>query len=139
MLDARMRTLIDPVLNTVGRTLAAWGLTANGVTLIGLALGLIAAATIALGAPLLALIPLLFSRIADGLDGAVARANGPTNGWTRVETKGTAPAGASTVTLSLYSFLGDKGVFDFDDALSAIGHIAGGKVEGKVIVRVREP
>ncbi|RED18745.1 CDP-alcohol phosphatidyltransferase family protein [Pontivivens insulae] len=79
MLDARMRTLIDPVLNTVGRTLAAWGLTANGVTLIGLALGLIAAATIALGAPLLALIPLLFSRIADGLDGAVARATQKTD------------------------------------------------------------
>jgi len=74
MLDARMRTLIDPPLNAAGRSLARTGLTADRVTLIGLALGLLAALTIALGAPLLALIPLLFSRLADGLDGAVARA-----------------------------------------------------------------
>lgn len=79
MLDARMRTLIDPPLNAVGRSLARTGLTADGVTLIGLALGLIAALTIALGNPLLALIPLLLSRIADGLDGAVARATQKTD------------------------------------------------------------
>ena len=30
-------------------------------------------------------------------------------------------------------------VFDFDDARSAIAHIANRKVEGKVIVRVRQP
>ena len=30
-------------------------------------------------------------------------------------------------------------VFEFDDALSAIAHIAGGKVEGKVVVRVTNP
>jgi len=79
MFDARMRTLIDPPLNAAGRSLARIGLTADGVTLIGLALGLIAALTIALGNPLLALIPLLLSRIADGLDGAVARATQQTD------------------------------------------------------------
>ena len=33
--------------------------------------------------------------------------------------------------------LSSQQVFEFDDALSAIAHIAGGKVEGKVIVRVK--
>lgn len=74
MLDARMRPLIDPVLNAQGRRLARAGVTANGVTLTGLALGLGAAGLIALGHPGWALLPLLLSRIADGLDGAVARA-----------------------------------------------------------------
>ncbi|SEM62525.1 Phosphatidylglycerophosphate synthase [Loktanella fryxellensis] len=75
MLDRSARRLIDPPLNRLGAVLAARGWTANGVTLLGLALGLIAALTIALGQPLLALLPLLASRLADGLDGAVARAS----------------------------------------------------------------
>ena len=74
MLDRSARRLIDPPLNRLGRAMADRGWTANGVTLLGLALGLLAALTIALGAPLLALVPLLASRLADGLDGAVARA-----------------------------------------------------------------
>ncbi|KQI69867.1 hypothetical protein AN189_00140 [Loktanella sp. 3ANDIMAR09] len=74
MFDAAARRLIDPPLNRAGARLAAAGWTANGVTLLGLALGVLSALVIALGAPLLALIPLLASRIADGLDGAVARA-----------------------------------------------------------------
>lgn len=79
MLDRYARQLIDPPLNQIGRRLAARGMTANGVTLIGLALGLLAATIIALGWPLLALVPLLASRIADGLDGAVARATRKTD------------------------------------------------------------
>jgi phosphatidylglycerophosphate synthase len=74
MLDAAARRLIDPPLNRVGAVVARMGVTANGVTLAGLALGLLAAALIALGAPGWALLPLLASRLADGLDGAVARA-----------------------------------------------------------------
>lgn len=79
MLDAAARKLIDPPLNAVGRGLARQGVTANGVTLFGLGLGLLAALVIALGAPVLALVPLLLSRIADGLDGAVARASTKTD------------------------------------------------------------
>ncbi len=79
MLDRHARQLIDPPLNQIGSGLAARGFTANGVTLIGLGLGLLAAAFIALGWPLLALVPLLASRIADGLDGAVARATRKTD------------------------------------------------------------
>ena len=79
MLDRYARQIIDPPLNAVGSAIAARGLTANSVTMIGLGLGLVAAAMIVLGAPWLALVPLLASRIADGLDGAVARATAKTD------------------------------------------------------------
>lgn len=74
MLDAPARRFIDPTLNRMGRRLALRGIAANNVTLIGLGLGLLAALFIAVDQPLLALLPLLASRLADGLDGAVARA-----------------------------------------------------------------
>lgn len=79
MLDRFARPLIDPPLNRIGTRLARAGVTANGVTLTGFALGLIAAAVIALGAPGWALLPLLASRLLDGLDGAVARATRTTD------------------------------------------------------------
>ena len=79
MLDRTARRLIDPTLNRMGRLLAERGYSANMVTLTGLALGLFAAALIALGHPGIALIPLLASRLADGLDGAVARATKKTD------------------------------------------------------------
>jgi len=79
MLDRTARQLIDPPLNRLGRAMAAQGWTANRVTLLGLALGLISAVMIAFGAPLFALIPLLASRLADGLDGAIARATAQTD------------------------------------------------------------
>ena len=79
MLDRHARQLIDPPLNQIGQGLAARGFTADGVTLIGLVLGLLAALLIALGAPGWALLPLLASRLADGLDGAVARATQKTD------------------------------------------------------------
>lgn len=75
-----MRRRIDPGLDAVGKTIAAQGVTADAVTLAGLALGLAAAAVIALGGPgWAALVPLLASRVADGLDGAVARVRGKTD------------------------------------------------------------
>ena len=75
MIDSAMRRVIDPPLNQMGQWLAARGATADGVTLIGLAVGLFAAGLIAVGVPLwLALIALLIGRLLDGLDGAVARA-----------------------------------------------------------------
>lgn len=79
MLDRAARQIIDPPLNRAGQSLAARGWTADGVTLVGLGLGLIAALTIWLGWFAVALIPLLASRIADGLDGAVARATQKTD------------------------------------------------------------
>lgn len=77
MLDGLMRRALDPGLNQAGRLLARQGVQANHVTLIGLILGLIAAALIATGVSgLIVVLPLLAGRVADGLDGAVARASG---------------------------------------------------------------
>ena len=79
MLDRWMRPLIDPPLNRLGRSLARAGLHANSITLLGLALGLVAAGLIGFGQMTAALVLLLASRVADGLDGAVARATTPTD------------------------------------------------------------
>lgn len=80
MLDGQMRKLIDPPLNRAGHVLAARGIGADAVTLAGLALGLLAAAVVASGLPgWMALLPLALSRLADGLDGAVARVRGKTD------------------------------------------------------------
>lgn len=80
MLDGAMRRVLDPSLNTAGRWMAQRGADADAVTMIGLALGLFAALMIALGLPgWLALVPLLISRVADGLDGAIARATQKTD------------------------------------------------------------
>lgn len=78
MLDRAMRKLIDPPLNRVGAGLAASGVSPNAVTLFGLALGLTGAGALALQCYSLALVFILGSRLADGLDGAVARATAPT-------------------------------------------------------------
>jgi phosphatidylglycerophosphate synthase len=78
MLDGQMRIWIDPVVNAWGRRLAAQGWTADAMTRTGLALGLTAAGMIASGLPgWAALVPLLAGRLADGLDGAIARATMP--------------------------------------------------------------
>lgn len=79
MFDAQIRPLIDPPLNRLGQGLARVGVGADTVTLVGLGLGLLSALLIAVGAPDLALVPLLLSRVADGLDGAVARATRKTD------------------------------------------------------------
>ncbi len=79
MFDAALRRRLDPVLDHLGRTLAARGATADAVTLAGLGLGLAAAAAIALGTPLAGLALIALSRLADGLDGAVARATRTTD------------------------------------------------------------
>lgn len=78
MLDARLRPLIDPSLNALGRTLAGIGISANMLTIGGLALGLGGAAAIACGQLWLGLSLIIANRLADGLDGAVARVRGPT-------------------------------------------------------------
>lgn len=79
MLDSAARRLIDPPLNAMGMSLARHGVTANAVTLAGLALGLISAASVAAGQFGAALVLLLLSRLADGLDGAVSRATRKTD------------------------------------------------------------
>ena len=79
MLDPLARRLIDPPLNLMGEALAARGIAANTVTIAGFAIGLAAPLALAFEAYLLALAAILLNRLADGLDGAVARVRGPSD------------------------------------------------------------
>lgn len=80
MLDGLMRGVIAAPLKQGGRKLAGVGITANAVTLLGLGLGLISAGMIAFGwSGLVVALPLIAGRLADGLDGAVARVQGKTD------------------------------------------------------------
>ncbi len=80
MLDGMMRGVIDTPLNESGRWLAARGASANAVTLVGFGFGLAAAVLVWAGwSGLVVASALMASRLADGLDGAVARARGKTD------------------------------------------------------------
>lgn len=79
MFDARIRPLIDPPLNRLGRWLAACGVTANAVTVAGFAIGMLAVPAILGGAYWLAVLLIVVSRLSDGIDGAVARATQTTD------------------------------------------------------------
>jgi phosphatidylglycerophosphate synthase len=74
MIDRWIRPLIDPPLAQAGRALAMSGIGADAITIGACILGLGGAAAIAFGEFTLALVLLVANRIADGLDGAVARA-----------------------------------------------------------------
>lgn len=79
MLDRAAQSLIQPLLQTTARQLVRRGVTADALTWTGFALGLGAAASIALGAPLAGLALIAASRLADGLDGEVARLTRPSD------------------------------------------------------------
>ena len=73
MFDRQATTLIKPAIEAVARGLVTCGIGPNAMTAAGLAVGLFAAAAIALDHPGIGLALVLLSRLADGLDGAVAR------------------------------------------------------------------
>ena len=79
MFDTALRPWIDPPLNATGRWLAAHGVTADQVTVAGFGIGLGAALLVAFGQFGLGLVLILSNRLADGLDGAIARATKPTD------------------------------------------------------------
>ena len=79
MFDARIRPYIDPVLNALGRSVAKFGISANMVTLSAIVPALAAGFAIAQHHYLTALVLILFNRVIDGLDGAVARFRGITD------------------------------------------------------------
>ncbi len=74
MLDGTMRQYIDPRLDQAGQALAARGIGADTITLAGLFAGIWAAICIGGGLNALAMLLIIAGRVADGLDGAVARA-----------------------------------------------------------------
>lgn len=79
MIDAALLPVLRRVTEGPARRLRARGVTADQVTLTGFALGVAAAGALALGWFAAGLALIVLNRVADGLDGAVARASGPTD------------------------------------------------------------
>ncbi|MBL8589178.1 MAG: CDP-alcohol phosphatidyltransferase family protein [Methylobacteriaceae bacterium] len=79
MFDSATRRFIDPALARLAAPLARAGVGADAVTAAGLAASLVCAGLVAAGATGLALLALALSRLADGLDGAIARIDGKTD------------------------------------------------------------
>lgn len=79
MLDSALMPLVKRSLDRPAHALAARGVGADQVTLAGFAIGLMAVLAIWAGLFWLALLGLALNRLADGLDGAVARLTRPTD------------------------------------------------------------
>lgn len=79
MIDAAILPLQRLILTPPGRWLAACGIRADHLTLAGFAVGVLAVSALACGAYGLALVLLVLNRLADGLDGTVARLTAPTD------------------------------------------------------------
>jgi len=79
MIDAALLPMQRAVLAGPAQALAARGVGADQVTLVGFALGLLALPALWAGLWPLALLLILLNRLADGLDGAIARIVGPTD------------------------------------------------------------
>jgi phosphatidylglycerophosphate synthase len=79
MLDRAANAALQPLLQVGARALARVGIGADAVTVAGFVTGLAAAAAIATQTYLLGLALLLASRLADGLDGPLARLTAPTD------------------------------------------------------------
>ncbi|MCY7308099.1 MAG: CDP-alcohol phosphatidyltransferase family protein [Rhodoferax sp.] len=73
MFDRAAGALIRPLVQRLARMIAATGVGANQITLIGFGLGMLAAALVATGHYLPAISAILLSRLCDALDGALAR------------------------------------------------------------------
>ena len=73
MLDSNIRKQIDPVLDSIAGQLHRVGITANQLSVAGLLLGLGAGICVMQSAYLAGFICFCLSRLADGLDGPVAR------------------------------------------------------------------
>ena len=79
MLDAPVRKLIDPPLNWAAARLVRLGVGANAVTVGGFAVGAAGCVAIGLKWYTAALVLVLLNRLADGLDGPIARRTGATD------------------------------------------------------------
>ncbi len=79
MLDRTVMPISERLLGRPARALHRRGVTANQVTFAGFAIGLLAVPALALNYYLVALALILLNRLADGLDGAIARIAGPTS------------------------------------------------------------
>ena len=76
MLDQRMRRLLEPVLTAGARRLDGFGVTPDQLTLFGAAAGVAAAFAVAFDAVAVGFLLACLSRLADGMDGPLARLRG---------------------------------------------------------------
>ncbi|OCX65822.1 hypothetical protein BFP70_06685 [Thioclava sp. SK-1] len=79
MIDALILPLQSRVLDGPARVLAARGVRADHITVVGFVIGLLALPALAAGLYGLAFAAIVANRLADGLDGAVARLTQPTD------------------------------------------------------------
>jgi phosphatidylglycerophosphate synthase len=79
MFDAQVRRLIDPPLDALARRLCKASINANMVTVGGFLIGMAGCATIAFEHYTWGLVLIGLNRMADGLDGAIARQSGSTD------------------------------------------------------------
>ena len=79
MFDTQLRRVVDDPLNFVARHIAGSAFTANRLTVTGAMIGLAAAYCVAMEYFWFAALLVVLNRIFDGLDGAVARINGPSD------------------------------------------------------------
>jgi len=79
MIDIEIRRVIDPALDRVARGLVVTGLSANAITWLGFTAGMLAGYFVIQRWFWLSLVFVLLNRLADGLDGAMARQSKPTD------------------------------------------------------------
>ena len=79
MFDAAILPFVKRAIDRPARALVARGVSADQITVVGFGIGLLGVASAAFGAFGLALLCLAFNRVADGLDGAVARRTTPSD------------------------------------------------------------
>ncbi|MEX1057516.1 MAG: CDP-alcohol phosphatidyltransferase family protein [Natronospirillum sp.] len=79
MLDRYLHPLVKPPLRSTARAVARLGLSADQVTVLGFAVGLLAVPLIIMNLYLMALLCIVINRIADGLDGELARLSTPSD------------------------------------------------------------
>lgn len=75
MLDTTLKPKIDPYLKQIAEKLGEIGIGPNQITLYGFVIGFIGCVAIGLQSYIFGLFLILLNRLADGLDGAVARFN----------------------------------------------------------------
>ncbi|MDX6022546.1 CDP-alcohol phosphatidyltransferase family protein [Scandinavium sp. V105_16] len=79
MLDRHLHPRLKPGLNRLAEMLDRPGISPDGITLVGFAIGVLALPFLALGWYIPALVAIVLNRLLDGLDGALARRRGLTD------------------------------------------------------------
>ncbi|WP_020560506.1 CDP-alcohol phosphatidyltransferase family protein [Thiofilum flexile] len=79
MLDKMILAQVKPTLQAVAKRLLSWGITPNQVTVTGFLLGMLALPALAFEYYSFSIILIMLNRLADGLDGVMARSSKPSD------------------------------------------------------------